>query len=452
MGIMLPQELVDGIVDQLHDDNASLRACCLASRQFLDGARLHLFHAVSLSPIRGGAKRCAQLEDLLAKNTSLAGYIRHLRLVEDPSGIARAWLHLEISLPALLRRIADAKALSGLYIHGPASSSIMWTILPHATRDALLDIVASPSLQTLRFESVKELPFVLLNSLGPSLSSLTLLQPTFHDQEPTDRVALSKSAEDGAVPARSLISIQVETPYEMRHAGNVECLLEWLAQRELRTDICPLMRLNIVLHARSPETHAAVNRLLTSCAALETVSLYPCADYVPPLAFSAADEAIALTQISTLRDVTLGGATLRLAPLGVSRWLVRAFDLLPASVDSLRVDFVDADWRAGASGFADWESVDETLGAWVARARELRERQQDEQPALLLQPVALSRDTRIDIAGRGIRRMTLMGAPPRRVTLCLPAELRYTMLGYERLVERIWLALPRLVVPGVVLD
>ena len=113
---------------------------------------------------------------------------------------------------------------------------------------------------------------------------------------------------------------------------------------------------------------------------------------------------------------------------------------------------VDADWRAGASGFADWESIDETLGAWAARAKELREKIQDEQPSLLLQPLALSGDTQIEVIGRGMRRMALMGAPPRRVTLCLPAELRYTMLGYERLVERIWLSLPHLVVPGVVLD
>ncbi|KAI4522993.1 hypothetical protein K525DRAFT_255067 [Schizophyllum commune Loenen D] len=454
MGVILPQELIDDIVDQLHDDPAALRACCLAGASFLDMARTYLFHAISLSPIRGGAKRCAQLQALLESNPALAGYIRHLRLVEDTGGIARAWLHIEMSLPPLLRRIAKAKALQGLYVYGPASSSISWSILPAPTRGALLDIVASPSLRTLRLERVSGLPYLLLGSLGPSLADLTLLHPTLIDidEDEPEKTVSDKQKKASSAPARSLVSIQVETPYELRHAGNVEYLLDWLAQRERRDDTSPLRRLNVVLHARGPDTHEAVNRLLTSCAALETVSLYPCSDYVPPRAFSAMDTAIAMTRVSTLRDVTLGGATLRLAPLGVPRWLVRAFELLPASVDSLRIDFVDADWRAGASGFADWESVDETLGAWAARAKELREKIQDEQPSMLLQPLALLGDTQIEVIGRGMRRMALMGAPPRRVTLCLPAELRYTMLGYERLVERIWLSLPRLVVPGVVLD
>lgn len=448
----LPQELIDDIVDHLHDNPSALGVCSLTNPIFLDAARTHLFRAVSLSPFRGAAKRCAQLEDLLANDPALTRYIQHLRLVED-SSIASAWLRAEVSLPSLLRRLADARSLAGLYIHGPTSSSIVWNVLPVVTQAALIDIISSPSMRTLRLERVTNLPYQLLHSIGPFISQMVFLQSTLEeDSELRSTTAGVERGVKTCVPALSLASVQVETAYEVQQAGNVEYLLQWLAQREAHTETMPLKQLSIVLRTRGPDTHDAVNALLARCTALESLALYPCPDYSPPAAFSAVDQAISVARLSMLRDVTLGGAILRLAPLGVPRWLVRAFELLPAGVDHLRVDFVGAEWRAGASGFADWEAVDEALGAWAARARELRERQQDAQPAMLLQPITLSNSTQIELRGRGIRRMVLMGAPPRQVTLCLPAELRYTMLGYERLVERIWLALPRLVTPGVVLD
>lgn len=42
-GVVVPQELVDTIIDNLFDDKEALRMCSLVSRLWLPSSRLHLF-------------------------------------------------------------------------------------------------------------------------------------------------------------------------------------------------------------------------------------------------------------------------------------------------------------------------------------------------------------------------------------------------------------------------
>lgn len=42
----IPQELLDNIIDQLHDDVTSLAACSLVSHAWLNGSRCHLFYSL----------------------------------------------------------------------------------------------------------------------------------------------------------------------------------------------------------------------------------------------------------------------------------------------------------------------------------------------------------------------------------------------------------------------
>lgn len=45
---ILPQELIDSIIDRLHDDAASLQSCALVSSAWRPSTRFHLFGSVSI--------------------------------------------------------------------------------------------------------------------------------------------------------------------------------------------------------------------------------------------------------------------------------------------------------------------------------------------------------------------------------------------------------------------
>ena len=50
MSLSLPQEIFDLVVDHLHDDPTTLRACCLVSKSWIPQTRIHLFNRVEFRP------------------------------------------------------------------------------------------------------------------------------------------------------------------------------------------------------------------------------------------------------------------------------------------------------------------------------------------------------------------------------------------------------------------
>ncbi|KAH9850274.1 hypothetical protein C2E23DRAFT_877601 [Lenzites betulinus] len=78
---MLPPELYDHILDQLHDDRPTLRNCALTTRSWLPRAQHHIFHSVYLD-----WSNCTAFSRLLASNPSLADYVGTLE-IEGAFGI-----------------------------------------------------------------------------------------------------------------------------------------------------------------------------------------------------------------------------------------------------------------------------------------------------------------------------------------------------------------------------
>ena len=50
MSCLLPQEIVDLIIDLLHDEPATLKACCIVSKSWIPRTRKHLFARVEFDP------------------------------------------------------------------------------------------------------------------------------------------------------------------------------------------------------------------------------------------------------------------------------------------------------------------------------------------------------------------------------------------------------------------
>ena len=102
-GLTLPGEDVDVIIDHLHDDVPSLKACALVCHSWLPSSRYHLFYKRTIND-----RRKAQDTPLfLSVNPALAAYIRHLDIKRGHSYF--------ISFPeleALLRALPSIRVLS----------------------------------------------------------------------------------------------------------------------------------------------------------------------------------------------------------------------------------------------------------------------------------------------------------------------------------------------------
>ena len=75
----LPQEILDQVIDFLHDDKKALAGCSLVAHAWLHPARSHLFHRLRLQP-----QSFARAAQLLAQKPCIAGYVRELK-IEEPS-------------------------------------------------------------------------------------------------------------------------------------------------------------------------------------------------------------------------------------------------------------------------------------------------------------------------------------------------------------------------------
>ncbi|OBZ73453.1 hypothetical protein A0H81_06663 [Grifola frondosa] len=84
----LPPELTDRVIDHLHDDARSLRACALVCRAWLPRARYHLFHDISLSLSHGRHKlRFERFDRLLECYPHLGYFVRKLSMRGSSSSL-----------------------------------------------------------------------------------------------------------------------------------------------------------------------------------------------------------------------------------------------------------------------------------------------------------------------------------------------------------------------------
>ena len=90
----IPPEIIDGIIELLHDDKGALKQCSLASKQWASHSQRYLFSAVEISSsgdLEGWKKTFPD------SATSLAYYARSLtvrptRLVTESDGIDGGWI------------------------------------------------------------------------------------------------------------------------------------------------------------------------------------------------------------------------------------------------------------------------------------------------------------------------------------------------------------------------
>ena len=76
MSVVLPNELMDRVIDHLHDDQKTLSACALVCSSWLPAVRSHRFRHVRVWP-----RTLAAFHTLLQASPDLPLYVANLRIV-----------------------------------------------------------------------------------------------------------------------------------------------------------------------------------------------------------------------------------------------------------------------------------------------------------------------------------------------------------------------------------
>ncbi|KAF8487967.1 hypothetical protein JB92DRAFT_3148386 [Gautieria morchelliformis] len=102
---ILPGELIDRVIDHLHDDLPSLRACCIACRAWVASARFHIFHDIVLSTELTNVLRVLVL---LENSPHIFALVRSLTI----KGHYDMWSHyLNVVIPLIAPKLTRLKTL-----------------------------------------------------------------------------------------------------------------------------------------------------------------------------------------------------------------------------------------------------------------------------------------------------------------------------------------------------
>ena len=179
--IHLPQELVDHIIDHLHDDPFALSNCARVCRAWLPTSRFHSFAKISLkaaSAHNGPAvpqERCKQLHAVLLQSPDIIYNIRELEICEGsphhhhdhhPELSSTTWITTERTLTALFKMLTHLQRLDF-----SATSALYWKLLPPTFQSALWTLLSLPTLTYIRLHSW----------VFPDLSSLASILARCHN-------------------------------------------------------------------------------------------------------------------------------------------------------------------------------------------------------------------------------------------------------------------------------
>ncbi|KAK0203096.1 hypothetical protein DFS33DRAFT_1262110 [Desarmillaria ectypa] len=155
----LPQELIDNIIDHLHNDNISLLNCALVCRAWLSTSRLHLFAKIHLhvplpfldTPL--ASRKFSRLFRLLYKHTELIPHIHELQVhfecgePNPESRILTAGAD-DMLLPSLLTAFTHVR-----HFELSSNLSASWDSLPPRVLHAIETVVCQPSITYVRLSS-----------------------------------------------------------------------------------------------------------------------------------------------------------------------------------------------------------------------------------------------------------------------------------------------------------
>jgi len=267
----VPPELVDSIIDYLHDDSVALKNCSLVCHSWIPSSRYHLFRQVSLDFIRFtdrvqilqydhyAHRKCLILHQCLENSPYVASYIR--RLIIRPGALFNSG-GLEKTtraVSAVLRKLTNLKRLDLVLAS--------WKSLAPHFQDSICTILRLPSVTRLHllrchFDTFQDLSSLISHS--PGLKELRLQFITFL------RISRIGAEQDSTRPVRV---------HTLRFDGHIQTLSQWVSWPRCSVDLTKLRSLHLQI---TPGLFMSASQLVhTVGASLRYLELY--APYQPKL-------------------------------------------------------------------------------------------------------------------------------------------------------------------------
>lgn len=209
----LPPELLDVVIDHLHDDPTTLRSLAMTSTQCLHSSRVHLFYQIQLmhhpsaeyhqTPSRV-LDKYYRLNKILNTSPRLRGYIRHL-IIHRAEYSHWVWYHIEPVVVQILGKLNNVSILSlrrvdfawlSQFVRSPLRSMTLGTVVRlelHSCQfhnfDEFFHLIAGSNIKQLKVKEVSwgarwisSLPFrahtTILESLHIGDDCLDVFTPT----------------------------------------------------------------------------------------------------------------------------------------------------------------------------------------------------------------------------------------------------------------------------------
>lgn len=155
----LPLDVLGYIVDILAADSHSprkptqhgsntLKKVCLTCKFMVPLCRRHLFARMRFPIFPKVVRRQENLKEFLLSNSTIAHYVRHLRL-----DVTRIFITLDYDF---LQKICDSSSATSIDIS--AIDSVDWTSVPEETKSITCSLLGMPTIRHITFRNVRNFP------------------------------------------------------------------------------------------------------------------------------------------------------------------------------------------------------------------------------------------------------------------------------------------------------
>ncbi|KAF7348669.1 hypothetical protein MVEN_01385500 [Mycena venus] len=233
MGLQLPQELIDMILDNIHDDIPSLMACSLAARTFVHSARTHIFKRIEITPPPDpltSSNPCQRFHKLLSMSPYIAPLVEDLSIVlvgpetsfdYDEDGYYLEERHvtwvmfgrtLSLVLPLLnLKRISLVEN-APIDWNGGGDYSMDWNKMGRQLKSALAKVFSSPRLEAVHLRGmVIESPCQLLSIFSEATALKEMSLSRLYFTQRWDQRKLWPESQPWRPQLRSLLVADVQS-------------------------------------------------------------------------------------------------------------------------------------------------------------------------------------------------------------------------------------------------
>ena len=158
--LSLPPEILDLIVDHLHDEPTTLKACCLVSKSWVWRTRWHLFFHVEFNTAESSFEKWMKV--FQEPSNSPAHHTRTLSIfgpevVAAASADRRAWIHPFRHITTLSVDMKDTPGVSLVHLHGLSPTLISLGLFhPTIPPSEVINLICSfPLLEDLYLSSLR---------------------------------------------------------------------------------------------------------------------------------------------------------------------------------------------------------------------------------------------------------------------------------------------------------